>query len=183
MATTTLKKIKTIHSEKWIDYKGNEVLVIKSSKRGNVARFQYNGTYCSQGSITGFVAKSFSTKSKWFNPNWWYKKTGWSTDTSKLYFKVNGQIKNQNNLDIFSGKLTQKKINARWKQLSTAATKLATPIDYILKIMFREINRKTGMNLQPDFSNIEYGKHWYEAYLPVKNDKGEKFLITWNNCD
>ena len=155
----------------WIDYK-DSVYVIKIDKNGNAGRFQYHGVGCYQGKVVGFLHESFQTKSKWFCENWWYKLTVWSNDKSKIYFntpklKVNYNEFNEN----------------YWNEIYQKATELARPIDKILKAIMREVNCHTKQPYSLNFDDLEYGKHWHEAYIPLKNNKNEHFLLTWHNCD
>jgi hypothetical protein len=160
-----------IDETKWIDYDGN-VLVIKPDNKQSWGRFQCDGVLCKQESVAGTVVKKFKTKSKWFNPTWWYKRTSWSNDPTKIFFLTEGLGMNW---DFNNAKAALK--------VYDKATKLARPCDKILKAMFKEIESKTGMKLLLDSMDTTYGETWCEAYLPAVDKKGNQYLITWENCD
>lgn len=164
------KKI-PIDSHDWIDYRGN-VFIIEYNSNGNFGNYQYDGTLCKQGCVEGFIFKSFKTKNKWFNPNWWYKKTYWATDTAKLYFDT-GRIKHNDNTFIN---------RTAFKKLCVEANKYARPCDKILNSILRELKDQTGIKFELEFEDTSYGLYWFEAYIPIRyNDNS--YLLTWQNCD
>lgn len=163
----------------WINYNG-KVLIIKSEKTGNKGRYQYNGCSCSQGSITGFVVQSFASKSKYFNLNFWYKKTVWATDNNRLYFDSNKRDKKRTRFVFYDQ--DEKKTKKNWQKIQKYADDHALPVDKILKTILKEVNTKTGKKYELAFDELEYGKHWFEARIPIKLN-GEKYLLTWMNCD
>lgn len=159
----------SITSNGWIDYK-NQVLIIEKNKEGNQAKFQYNGTSCFQQSIKGFIFKSFKTKNKWFDEEWWYKKTSWGIDNTKIYFNDN----TFEHHDFFREDFLDRS--------NKIADEKGRPVENILNAILNEVNDKTKLIFELDFDDILYGKHWYEAYIPIKL-KNKSYLLTWNNCD
>jgi hypothetical protein len=156
----------------WIKYNDNVFIIkieIDSPSKGN---FQCDGTMCKQASISGTVVKKFKTKSKWFNPEWWYKKTCWSNDPDKIYFHTKKDKITFDWLDKHSCEKAYAK-----------ATKLAKPVSNIIKALYKEIKSKTGMELTLDSKDINYGSGWCEAFLPSVDKNGTHYLVTWANCD
>lgn len=48
----------------------------------------------------------------------------------------------------------------------------------------KEVNKHTGDLYELDFDiTNQYGDCWYEAHIPLKDKKGNKYLLTWKNCD
>lgn len=169
----------------WIDYKGLVYLIKRSDEIGNRADFQINGTLCNQSSIRGFVVASFESKNKYFNPSYWYKKTAWGKYyPEKVYFKTNKR-------DLYSyfektGKAYKdglKRYEALWAKEQAEADAQARPAENILKSIVRAAVKSSGMKLNFPYDETKYGVDWYEAYVPLIDEKGVFYILTWENCD
>lgn len=162
----------------WIQY-GDQVFLLKEDDNGNYAEWQADGTSCRQCSITGVLVSKFKTTSKWFNPNWWYKKTCWGNNyPKKIFFRVK-KLDCEGN-EIFDHKWVLKFF---WKKLNAAADEKAIPVEKILKNILREANKKMGTSLRFAFDNTDYGEYWWESYVPVVDEKDNSYVLTWMNCD
>ena len=160
----------------FIEYRDQIFIIKKDNQNGNYAQFQFDGVCCRQGKIRGLVYKSFRTKSKWFNETWWYRKTVWSKDPLKIHFKTD-DFKTRN--EFYTGSnYNEEEFLAYWNKVYDRATLVSKPVDIL-----REVNAKTNGNFEIDFTDLEYGKSWFEAYIPIKDKKSNKYLLTWNNCD
>ncbi len=164
---------------KWIDYK-DSIYIIHVNKAGNYVQFQYDGGSCFQAQVKGLLFKRFKSKSKWFKPSQWNRKTVWSTDPNKVYFQVGNLVrqifgKTKNQWQVFLNK-------SKWNKLSKVATQKAVPCDTILAAMLKEIRLKTGIEFELGFDDTAYGVNWYEAYVPLKYNR-KKYFLTWSNCD
>lgn len=121
------------YDHNWIDYEEDKVFIIKLDKKGNIGDYQYDGTSCRQSSVRGFVYKEFRIKGgKYFNPEWWTKKTMWSEDPKKIYFHTNDLKVNYDFGIHKNNKFDQVRYIRYWKKIYDKATKLAIPIDHIL---------------------------------------------------
>lgn len=171
-----MKFIPVSKENNYIKY-NNNALIIKIDRKGNSVKIQCDGVSCMQKNVKGYLFKSFKTKNKWFNPNWWYKKTCWSNAPGKLHFNKPDLIKK------FKFKLEDLFLNKEEEyKLNTEATKLSIHVDNILKSIKKEVEKNIKLNINFDFENSEYGVNWCEAYIPIKIGK-EKYLLTWENCD
>lgn len=169
----------------WLDYQGKIYLIRPNNESGNEAYFQFDGTLCRQRSVRGFVAASFESKNKYFNSNYWYKKTAWGKDyPEKVYFKTNKRDL-WNEFETTGKALNDaiKRHEARWKKEQAEADAQARPAENILKSIIRAAVKASGMKLTFPYEDMAYGNNWYEAYVPVLDEKGDKYLLTWENCD
>lgn len=174
------------HDYNWINYGDDKVFIIKLGNEGNIGDFQYDGVSCKHGSVRGFVYKEFQIKAgKYFNPDWWYKRTIWSEDPKKIYFDPpkNSPINSNYNYRFRGKGVDLKKLDKHWEGIRRKVTKLATPCIDILISILRIIRSKTGVKFYLDFSSNEYGVNWFEAYIPLIDEVGNKYLLTWRNCD
>ena len=147
----------------WIDYQ-DWVLIIERDSSGNVGNFQYDGVSCLQGSIQGFVVDAFKSKSKWFNTEWWYCKTCWGEKyPSSIYFSE-GLTPIEKSTALAFAPDSEK----AWKETFMIADEKARPSEKILEAIMKEVVEKTGRNYKLDFENHDYGKEWYESYIPIK---------------
>lgn len=162
----------------FINYR-DEIFIIKESKEGNLVNYQYSGTSCLQGKIKGFIYKSFKNKLKWFKTKTWDNKTEWSSNPQRIYFSKKEDFKF---VELFSNKFSQEEQDRRWKIIDQRASETGTPVKHILTQIITEVRRKTHINFEFDFDNFEYGKHWFEAHIPLVY-KNKKYLLTWMNCD
>ena len=154
----------------WIDYK-NKVYIIEHNENGNEAQFQFDGVSCRQGYVKGFLYKSYKSSSKWFKSDWWYKRTCWSQDPTKVHFHEK-QYHTPNIGDR----------ETKWKKLYEEATKDAIPVVDILNKIKIDVESHIKERIEFDFDDMEYGNQWFESYIPIKiNEK--KYLLTWHNCD
>jgi hypothetical protein len=175
-----MKPIPVDHTEygDWITY-GGKVLLLKPDSNGNGGDWQWQGTMCRQNSLTGFIAAEFVSRSKYFNEDFWYKKTSWMDDEGLLFFITPSFTKSAKITDdeMYDLLLSEKK----FKTLRNIIRPYSRPVANVMKTILREASRKTGLKI--DFwDDIEYGNHWGEAYVPViVND--EKMVLTWMNCD
>jgi hypothetical protein len=175
-------RIPTTH-ENWIDYKEGNVYLISYDSKGNRGDFQYDGTSCRQNSVTGYAAYKFQSVSKYFNPNFWYKKTCWGNDyPHKIYFDTKREIKALVAPLMYMSH-TRKERESLWKKIDKEADKYARPSANILKAIIKEASTKTGLTLEPDFENMNYGISWWEAYVPVIDENCNRYILTWQNCD
>lgn len=174
----------------WIDYQ-KSVLLIRSDDDGNAGEFQFNGVMCSQGYVKGYVHAQFKTKGKWFNEDWWYKKTCWGEDYPKrVYFNENELIFADLNWLTDSpepptAKEMKKSTDAFHKKTGDMADAHGRPAEKILANILKTATKKTGIAIYADFEDTDYGIHWWEAMIPVKfGDKLQhKGILTWMNCD
>jgi hypothetical protein len=169
----------------WLDYQGKIYLIRTYKESGNEADFQFDGTLCKQGSVGGFVVASFESKNKYFNSDYWYKKTAWGKEyPDKVYFKTNKR-------DLYSyfektGKAYEdglKRYEALWAKEQAEADAQARPAENILKSIIRAAVKASGMKLMFPYKDTAYGNNWYEAYVPLTDEKGDRYLLTWENCD
>ena len=173
----------------WLDYKGEAYLIKPTTEPSSNADFQYNGTMCFQGSVQGFVVANFATKSKYYNPDYWYKKTSWGSDyPNKIYFdtrKVGNLWKHSESTAKVkeSSKAFDKRWDAVWAKIDVEADKYARPADKVLKAIIREAEKHSGLKLHFAFDDMSYGVHWWEAYVMLKDDKDTSYVLTWENCD
>jgi hypothetical protein len=155
---------------KYIDYK-NQVYLIRLDDDAEGGNYQTNGVCCSQEIVKGFIHSEFKTGAKWFDPEWWYKKTSWGDAYPEKVYFVDGK----DGEDAMNG----------IQETMDVASKNGRPAENILKSIIKEAISKTGVNIVFDGENTNYGVEWYEAHVPVLF--GEKFqhkgILTWMNCD
>jgi len=173
-----LKKIPIIHEE-WIDYKG-KVLIIRHGE-GNSGRYQFNGTMCFQGFAYGKIADEFKSRCKWFNPNWWNKKTCWGAEYPKKIYFAKTRCTPVDKYDMVA-KLSRKEYEKMWDDTNKIADEMARPSENIIKSILKEVLKNTGKKYEFDSESYDYGIDWFEAHIPLKYE-GESFLLTWENCD
>jgi hypothetical protein len=175
----------------WIDYK-KSVLLIRSDDDGNAGEFQFNGVACSQGYVKGYVHAQFKTKGKWFNEDWWYKKTCWGEDYPKrIFFCTDNSIYTHVDFIMNHTNETKEEINKSYAAFNTKTEELAElhgrPAANILANIIKIAKKKTGIDIEIDFpdEDTDYGVHWWEARIPVKfgNKFQHKGILTWMNCD
>jgi len=170
---------------RWLDYQGKIYLIRPYSESGNEADFQFDGTLCKQSSIRGFVVASFESKNKYFNSSYWYKKTSWGKDyPNKVYFKTNKRdLWIEFDTTAKPDKEAMKRYEAMWKKEQEEADAQARPAENILKSIIRAAVKACGMKLMFPYTDMAYGNKWYEAYVPLMDEKGVRYLLTWENCD
>ena len=170
----------------WLDYNGKAYLIKPTTEPSSSANFQYNGNMCFQGSVEGFVVATFFTKSKYYNPNYWYKKTSWGNDyPNNIFFDTRNVGKLWRHFDNATSKYkySGKRWDAFWKKIDAEADKYARPADKVLKAIIREAEKHSGLKLHFAFDDTSYGTHWWEAYVMLKDDKDTLYILTWQNCD
>lgn len=174
----------------WIDYK-KSVYLIRADEEGNTGNFQFDGTSCAQGSIKGLIHAQFQTKGKYFNEDWWYKKTSWGEDyPTKVYFDT-AKIAEEWSDSIYGPELTDdewvKLQKVLRKKQDEAAAVYGRPAEKMLANIIKTAEKKTGIDIDIDFpdGNTDYGVNWHEAYVPVKFGKKLEHsgILTWMNCD
>lgn len=158
------------HNHKWLDYQGR-AYIFKTSlgdlEEYNVISFQYNGIMCQQANINNNVVNIFKSPVEWFDPEWWYKMTGWGNNyPEEIYFK-NGEF----DIDYDN-----------WDQINKQASKYAIPSSDIIDYIIARVHLGTNKKYEFPFDNTDYGEHWWEAYVPLELN-GEDYLLTWQNCD
>ena len=159
----------------WLKY-NDKVLVIERNKKNKPITIQVNGTMCQSMSVQGEIVHKFKTKSKWFNPDWWYTKTSWGHNyPNKIYFADGSTLLEQKN---YAGGTNE----YIWSRTNQDADKHARPVENILKAILKEVNTKTKKQFELDFTDLQYGEYWYEAYVPLKY-KNKRYILTWQNCD
>lgn len=184
--------------EAYIKYDG-KVLLIRHDENGSPGRYQFDGTSCLQGFVQGHVIAEFETKSKWFSSEWWYRCTSWFKNEGLLYFTKRNDKKDPGHIllnsiwtqmDELSPELSEKerdKIYSKihdgiWSKMEAEVKPKARPSDKCLKAILDHVSEKIGIELQFPYEDMTYGKHWWEANVPVKIGK-EIYLLTWENCD
>lgn len=157
-----------------VNYRGrleynNKIYIIKEGGQRPHASFQFDGIMCRQGVVTGRVEECFQSKSKWFDSKWWYKKTCWGNEfPQKLYF--------HDNEFPYSYETSSKK-------LDKLADQYARPSENILKAILKNVEKHTDKKYEFRYpEETDYGKYWFEAYIPLKLGK-TNYLLTWKNCD
>jgi len=181
MDTAVMKKIpvEKTWGGNWIKYDG-KVLLLKQDPKGTIGNWQWQGVQCSQQSIKGFVVAEFESKSKYFNSEFWYKKTCWMDHENLLFFKTPAFHKSSK-IDaetLYSLLLSDKK----FKKLEDICRPYSKPVHNVLKAILKEASKKTGLKLELDIVDLRYGRYWGEAYVPVVIDN-ERYVLTWMNCD
>jgi len=185
------------HQMRFINYGPNNksIFIIELNDKGNHACIQCNGTSCDHKDIKGFIFKEFKSKSKWFNPSWWYKKTCWGTKyPTKIYFRNNESKEWISDSDWWGpewehlpvGEERSRLITERFersnKMCTERADKFAIPSSEILYKIMVQVWIHTKIQFGVDFEIFDYGTDWFEAYIPLTY-KGKKYLLTWANCD
>lgn len=165
--------------DRWIDY-GGKIFILSMDGSQPYVRYQMDGTMCRQGGMCAAVEHSFESSLKYFNPEFWYNKTSWGKNYPKhVYFDVKNKI--MPDFDMFQSEADYKR---SWKDVEIKATEKAKPAENILKAILKDVRSKTGVDFELNFDSDvpDYGRHWYEAYIPLKY-KNKKYLLTWENCD
>lgn len=170
---------------------GKSIFIIELNEKGNKACIQYNGTSCSHADVRGFIFKEFKSKSKWFRPSWWYKKTAWGNYGPGVYFN---EARKDDDVNIYPSlfidlpigeernKRVQEEMDIFFNRNKELAQKYSLRAEYILERITSAVYLGTGIGFAVDFDNANYGTNWAEAYIPLTY-KGKKYLLTWQNCD
>lgn len=160
----------------WLEYNDNIYLLDPLDDYMDI-NYQFDGTSCLQAAFTCSVVKKWKSKSKYFNENFWYSKTSWGVNyPSKIFFgSTVSKGKMQELYDLAWG-LNQELID-------TIVEKTAKPAEKVLKAILKNAIKHTGIKLFFEYDNTDYGVHWWEANVPVIDEKGKHYIITWQNCD
>lgn len=166
----------------WLSYEGY-IVILKKNGKGKRVRFQYGGTSCLQADFKCELVDRFSSKSKWFNEDWWYKRTVWGDAyPSKVYFDEK-EYDFDNEKSFFEEFSTLESVEKAERKRNKEGNNGAIPSEEILNEIIEEVNKNTKSQYEIDFDNIDYGVNWWEAYIPIKNKAGKKFILSWMNCD
>lgn len=164
--------------------KRSQIFLIKPCHEGITGMYQYDGTLCKQGSVRGFVVCSFESKNKYFNPDFWYKKTAWGDDyPNKIYFDLEERDHYEEMEKMYASSNSDKLVEDYYKGLDEVANSQARPVENILKSIIRSTEKAFGAGLHFVHEDKSYGEHWFEAHVPLQDKMGNRYILTWANCD
>jgi hypothetical protein len=162
-----------------------------------------NGLLIINKDYIGIAAIKFRSGSKWFTHKWWNRRMWYkspyydesyiafhSRETSKAMIKRLSRVtdlmkyygnKEKNKAKIQELNDTEDSDTEEYSQILDTYG-LVFSSESILKSIFRAVKKEIGWELEPDFTDLAYGVHWWEAYIPVKYGN-KRFVLTWENCD
>lgn len=166
--------MKTIETRNnWLVY-NNHVLLLKVDKSQPPVRWQSNGTMCKQEGMRASLVKAWKTSEKWLNVDTWQTKTSWGHEyPEKIFFTQSVTPPEYYKLLNIT---SSEKINNRISHMCKLALN-------ILNSILKDASSKSGLELSSVHDKPIFGRNWYEAYVPVQDLKGNKYILTWENCD
>lgn len=163
----------------WLKYNGKVFLLsLEESEDETDITFQVDGTACRQANINCHIVDFWETKDKYFNEDFWYSKTSWGNNYPKEIFF--GKTVSDNEMAGYYDLMMHDS-----SQVMELVTPKAKPSKNILKNIIDNACKHSGKKLKFSevYENTDYGVYWFEAYVPLVDDKDNYYVLTWENCD